>query len=288
MPNVVSTTARNQATAPTARRLPSGVERAIADSLSLEHPDIVWTLPATLPSTADLREAIRILEDQAAQATRQHVAWCLSKLAMAFEPGTKLSAEDMKFRASIWLESCGDLGDALWSEATMAAIQSSKWMPKPAEFRALVSGKLEARAKRLQRCRAMLAAKANEDPAAHPVKTIVPQAERLRKLLKEQLADRTIPDEHRLFNASQTERSLALFENRKMEPWASEFLAGRAPAQPEREARTHQVGAAARAVMATMQRTTVEPWHAGEPLYQKPEEEPPPHDGIPEAMEMET
>lgn len=279
-------TASNQATAPTVRRLPSGVERAIADSLSLEHPDIVWTLPPSLPSLADLREAIKILEEQAAQATRQHVAWCLSKLAMAFEAGTKLSAEDMKFRASIWLESCGDLGDALWSEATMAAIQSSKWMPKPAEFRALVSGKLEARAKRLQRCRAMLAAKASEDPSAQPVKTIVPQADRLRKLLKEQLADRTIPDDHRLFNASQTERSLALIEKRKMEPWASEFLAGRAPAQPEREARTHQVGAAARAVVSSMQRT-VEPWRAGEPLYPAPEEQPPPHDDVPEAMECE-
>lgn len=281
MPNAVSTPARSPATALAARRLPTGVERAIADSLSLEHPDVAWSLPAALPPLADLRASIAILEAQAEGASRKHVAWCLSKLTLALEPGPKLDPEDVKFRASIWLESCGDLGDELWTEATLAAIQSSKWMPKPAEFRALVSAKLATRAKRMQRCRQLLEAKLKEEPGALPTKTFVPKTQELRALLQQQLADGSIPNDHRLFNASQTERSLALLENRKMEPWASEFLAGRATAQPQREARTHQVGAAARAVLSTMQRT-VEPWRAGEPLYPKPIEEPPLHDQIPE------
>jgi len=232
--------------------------------------------------------AIQILEDQAKQASRQHVAWCISKLAMALEPGTKLSQEDIKFRASIWLESCGDLGDELWSEATMAAIQSSKWMPKPAEFRAFVGMKLEVRAKRLKRCREMLEAKAKEGPGATPPKTIVPKIDQLRKLLRDQLDDTTIPEDHRLFNSANTERSLAWFEKRAIEPWARDVLARMPSAQPQRAERTHQVGAAARAVMAATAKPAVEPWRAGEPLYPKRDEEPPPHDDIPEAMEVGT
>lgn len=281
--------AANPATAPTVRRLPSGVERAMADSLSLEHPDVVWTLPPSLPSLADLRVAVEILEGQAAPATRKHIAWCISKLSMAFEPGTKLEPEDMTFRASIWLESCGDLGDELWSAATLAAIQSSKWMPKPAEFRTLVSGKLEARAKRLKRCREMLAAKAKEEPGvAGPVKIIVPKIDQLRKLLREQLDDTSIPEEHRQFNAANTERSLAWFEKRRIEPWARDVLARMPSAQPARPDRSFHAGAAARSVLASMAKP-VEPWVPGEPVYQKPEDdEPPPPDDIPEAMEMET
>jgi hypothetical protein len=271
--------------------LPSGVERAIADGLSLEHPDVLWTLPATLPSLADLRVSVDMLDQQCgAKATRQHVAWCVSKLAMAFESGKKLSDEDAKFRASIWLESCGDLGDALWSEATMAAIQSSKWMPKPAEFRAFVGTKLEARAKRLKRCREMLEAKAKQEPGAVPVRTMVPKIDQLRKLLRQQLDDTGIPEDHRLFNSANTERSLAWFEKRPIEPWARDVLAPMPSAQPQRSEHTHHVGEKARAVMSTMQKS-VEPWRYGEPVYQRAQppggEEPPPHDHIPEAMEMD-
>lgn len=249
---------------------------------------MLWTLPATLPSLADLRISVDMLEKQcSATATRVHVAWCVSKLAMAFEPGTKLSEEDVKFRASIWLESCGDLGDQLWSEATLAAIQSSKWMPKPAEFRAYVGAKLEARAKRLKRCREMLTARAKEQPSAVPVRTIIPKIDQLRKLLREQLDDTSIPEDHRLFNSANTERSLALFESRPMEQWARDVLARMPSAQPQRNERTHQVGAAARAVIATMQAQPVERWIPGEPLYPPAVEEPPPHTDIPEAMEME-
>ncbi len=194
--------------------MPSGVERAIADSLSLEHPDVAWAPPAELPGIADLRAAMGILEAQAAQATRQHVAWCLSKLSMALEPSAKLSAEDQKFRASIWTESCGDLGDALWSEATMAAIQSCKFMPKPAEFRALVGGKLADRAKRLKRCKAMLDAAGNTKPVAPTGFVPEPREVRLRAMRdsyrKHGYADR----------AAKFEIELAGVEGREPEDWA--------------------------------------------------------------------
>jgi hypothetical protein len=192
--------------------LPSGVERAIADSLSLEHPDVAWSPPPSLPSASDLRTAIEILEAQGAPASRQHVAWCLSKLSMALEPAVRLSKEDEKFRASIWVESCGDLGDALWSEATMAAIQSSKWMPKPAEFRALVGDKLAARAKRMSRCRAMLSALGGPAPIAKPFEP-EPRVVRLR----------TMRDSYRKHGyadgAAKAELELAAVEGREPEDW---------------------------------------------------------------------
>lgn len=163
----------NQAATPAtpSRRLPNSVERALADSLSLEHPDVPWAPPEVPPPTADLRAALQILEAQMAPATPKHVAWCLAKLMMAFEPSTKLGPDETKLRAAVWLEACGDLGDALWSKATMAAIQSSKWMPKPAEFRALVDKQLAERAKRLQRCRAMLDGSRPAAPVEQPIPT---------------------------------------------------------------------------------------------------------------------
>jgi hypothetical protein len=152
--------------------LPSSVERALADGLSLEHPDVPWSPPAVPPASADLRAALQILEAQAAPATPKHVAWCLAKLMMAFEPATKLSGEETKLRAGVWLEACGDLGDALWTKATLAAIQSSKWMPKPAEFRKLVEREIDERSKRLQRCRAMLdGVRTPSRPVEQPIPT---------------------------------------------------------------------------------------------------------------------
>jgi len=56
----------------------------------------------------------------------------------------------------VWLEANSDLGDALWSMATLAAIQGSRWMPKPAEFRKLVQARLDERQRRTERCRVML------------------------------------------------------------------------------------------------------------------------------------
>lgn len=164
--------------------MPNSVERALADSLSLEHPDVPWAPPEVPPPTSDLRAALQILEAQSAPATAKHVAWCLAKLMMAFEPATKLSGEETKLRAAVWLEACGDLGDELWSKATMAAIQSSKWMPRPAEFRALVDRQMAERGKRLQRCREMLngtRAKAAQ-PSEQPIPTRIGRLQHTRAI----------------------------------------------------------------------------------------------------------
>jgi hypothetical protein len=267
--------------------LPSGVERAIADSLSLEHPDVAWTPPTELPSLADLRAAMGILEAQCAQATRQHVAWCLSKLSMALEPSVKLSDSDLKFRASIWTESCGDLGDTLWSEATMAAIQSCKFMPKPAEFRALVGGKLAARAKRMKRCKAMLDAAGNSKPVAPTGFVAEPRIVRLRAMRdsyrKHGYADR----------AAKIEVELAGVEGREPEDWihAAQVEAGASnedaksynlPTPPP----SPEMRRALDAALAPHHRAQGNVEYAAR-LEARAGIEPPLHDDVPEAMEGE-
>ena len=150
--------ARANSPAPTrgSKRLPSSVERALADALSLEHPDVPWSLPAILPSVQDLRSALTLLALPAVDA--RHAAWCFARLLLAFEPnGSKASAEETKLRMAVWTEANADLGNDLWSKATLAAVQQLKWMPKPAEFRALVDDELARRIARLARCRRMLA-----------------------------------------------------------------------------------------------------------------------------------
>jgi len=135
--------------------LPRSVERALADSLALGHPDVPWTPPPTLPSAAELRLALEILDGQG-QTGERHAGFCLAKLVMACEPNTKLTADQTRLRLAVWLEANGDLGDELWSIATLSAIQGSQWMPKPAEFRKLVQARFDERQRRKERCRAML------------------------------------------------------------------------------------------------------------------------------------
>lgn len=192
----------------------------MADSLSLEHPDLPWALPAVLPSVADLRTAIEILETQST-TSRKHMAWCLSKLAMAFEPNSRMSDQDTKFRAEIWAEACGDLGEELWSKATLDAIQDLKWMPKPAEFRKFVDHKLAERTRRLQRCRQMLEAQGEQfgggiriDPRRPQPFVREPEDVRLRTL-RDTL--RKVGKEDR---AAGYERQLAALEHREPEDWA--------------------------------------------------------------------
>ena len=56
-------------------------------------------------------------------------------MMIAFEPNTKLSPEATRLRFEVWKEANGDLGNALWTEATQRAIRALKWMPKPSELR---------------------------------------------------------------------------------------------------------------------------------------------------------
>jgi len=124
-----------------------------------------------LPSKDALEVARALLTPD--PADDRTIASCMAAMVIAFEPNTRLSAEATRLRMEVWRQAAGDLGSALWEEATEIALRSLKWMPKPAEFRDLVRHKLEARLLRLRRCEQMLSAHARreEAPARRPTTT---------------------------------------------------------------------------------------------------------------------
>lgn len=216
MPNAIAATTPPREPAASARRLPRSVERVLADSLLPDHPDVPWTPPATLPAAAELRLALEILDGQD-RTSERHAGFCLAKLVMAFEPNTRLKAEETRLRLAVWLEANGDLGDELWSTATLAAIRGSQWMPKPAEFRKLVQARFEERQRRKKRCRAMLDALAGKAPKRFEPEPVPVRVRTLRD------AFRRIG---KVAKAACYERELAELEQRAPEPWAIEEPAG--------------------------------------------------------------
>lgn len=204
--------------------MPNSVERALADALSLEHPDVPWTPPPRLPSASELRSAIEILTPR--QATPKHATWCISKLMLAF--GTRLDAETAKLQAAVWIEACGDLDDELWSKATMALIRG--WRrdehygraPEPSDFREAVSTEIVVRAKKLDRCRRMLAAQAPDVATAKPFQP-ESDVDRLKGSIARwrKFGDRAMGMNLRA-KAVAAELSLAQIEGREAEAWATE------------------------------------------------------------------
>lgn len=193
----------------------------LSDILDEEHPDLPWQPPAKLPTLHDLRDAIQrcdlTLEGRVTAALAKQ---CFAKLLMAFEPNAKLSGDETRLRISVWIEACGDLNDALWLDATSQAIQTMKWMPKPAEFRALVSPQIDKARKRKERLRTML------DLLGKPVeKPFVrePWAVRLRGMRD---SFRKVGD---TFKAAGYERDLAKEEGREPEAWATAEIVAPAP-----------------------------------------------------------
>lgn len=170
-----------------------------------------------LPPAAELRLALEILDGQG-QTGERHAGYCLAKLVMAFEPNTRLTAEQTQLRLAVWLEANGDLGEELWSMATLAAIKGSQWMPKPAEFRKLVQARFDERQRRKERCRAMLDAmggKARQPFQREPVPV------RVRGLRD---AFRRVGN---IAKAALYERQLAEIETREPEAWAVDASAER-------------------------------------------------------------
>lgn len=184
----------------------------LSDILDEEHADLPWQPPAKLPTPHDIRDAIQRCDlTLEGRVTPAFARQCFAKLTMAFEPNTKLSGDDTRLRVAVWIEACGDLNDALWADATGQAIQTMKWMPKPAEFRSLVSPQLDRARKRKERLRKM------QDLLANPVE---------KPFVREPLPVRLrgMRDSHRkvgnTFKAASYERYLASVEDREPEDWA--------------------------------------------------------------------
>lgn len=188
--------------------LPSSVARALRRAEDDDHPDIPWRPPAVLPSDDALRVALAMLTPR--PADDRTIASCLAALVIAFEPNTKLSAEATRLRFEVWKEANGDLGNALWNEATQRAIRVLKWMPKPVELREQVRTALEARSTRRRRCEQMLAEQARRRRVPPPPSETLEQrlahtvaiyrkhdrpadAERVQRKLDELLKRKAIP-----------------------------------------------------------------------------------------------
>jgi len=196
--------------------LPASVAKALAEAAGTA--DVPWQPAHTLARhrlrPEDLRAAIAMLspppvgEAQAAQ--------CFARLLVAFEPGTRSTADETRLRLAVWLEANADLGDALWMRATGEAIRACKFMPRPAEFRALVADELARQASALTRCRRMLAALGESETTRAPAS--LPESRETR------LA--TIRDCWRRLGrperAAPAERQLAALEKRPPADWVAE------------------------------------------------------------------
>lgn len=207
-------------------RLPHSVERALADALSLDGTDVAWDpKDRELPTVTDLRQSIEILT--VPPADPKHMAWCLAKLQIAFESHLpRPSDETTKRRIAVWAETNADLGNDLWSEATMHCLQNAKYgMPKPPDFRRAVVEKFTVRQRRLDRCRRMMAlhgdafdARRGAKPAAFQPE---PEEVRLRASIK-RFHDCGVGSFLRPMlqrSAIAAEKRLAEIEHREPEAW---------------------------------------------------------------------
>lgn len=122
-----------------------------------------------------------------------------------------------RLRLAVWLEANSDLGDELWSIATLAAIQGSQWMSKPAEFRKLVQARLDERQRRTERCRATLDALGGQGQKPFQREFVPVRMRGLRD------AFRRVGN---ITKAGLYERELAEIETRAPEAWAVDAPAG--------------------------------------------------------------
>lgn len=185
---------------------------ALTDS---NYPDVPWRVPDRLPALTDLRDMLaRCDMVLRGEVNPGFAKQCIAKLMVAFEPNTKLSADETRIRAMVWLEACGDLNNALWAQATDEAIKSLKWMPKPSEFRALMQEHVDMAKRRQVRIQAMIEAH------GRPQQAFVPEPPHVRiRGMRDSF--RRVGD---LAKAIKYERELAAIEERPVEDWANVAL----------------------------------------------------------------
>lgn len=139
----------------------------MTEALSLEGTEHAWRLtsrgagvlagrlPQSMPTAVELRAAIATLT--VPPVGKAHVRQCVARLALAFEGVSKLSDEAQRARCEVWREANGDLGEALWNEATLWCLRNHKFgMPTPADFRRAVIDGFTGQRRKLDLCRRVL------------------------------------------------------------------------------------------------------------------------------------
>jgi hypothetical protein len=222
MPKDIATTSNNPVLAP---RLPGWLE----DLCEQQHPDVPWQVPAKLPPRNDLLSAIAEMERLIRErVTPAYAKQCIAQLMVAFEPNTKLSADETRLRAMVWIEANGDLCDGLWREATQECIRTLKWMPKPSEFRAAVEHRVTSARRYLDKLKAMLEAHNRPAEQFQPE----PRVDRLRGDINRwrKFGDCVMGRDLKA-TAIRSEIELAALENREPADWAVETKSHSATAE---------------------------------------------------------
>lgn len=149
------------------------MRQALADSLSLEHPDLPWQLPEKLPPEADIRVGIAALEAAVQPVAPEAAKFILAQLAVTKPKYEQLSELASKLRTETWLKINGDLPQDLWEEAFIAVARDAriKRFPETGEFRATVELKFRRRWEDLKRAREMLTAVVGKKPLPRPEPT---------------------------------------------------------------------------------------------------------------------
>lgn len=175
----------------------------------------------------------------------------------------------------------------LLQEAADRCAVSSKFFPEVAELMEHIRPELERRQRQRDRIDRVIATK----DAPKPVEVFVPEPELDR--LKGNIARWRSTGRFEA-RAIESERRLAEIEQREIADWAREVdiepqptAAATTPPPLPPSPSQQRVGAVARAVMRNAAASRPQPWRDGQPLYQRPAEEPPPPTEIIEGGEYD-
>lgn len=261
----------------------------LADPYRLEgEGEVAWTAPA-VRNPAAVKRVVDELTRGLLPARSAFLKWICDKLsALPTQTSTGLNAA---FWTDNVIDTCDHYPEDLLQTATLELLRTKTFRPSPAEIVAIIEPRYGERQRMLERAKSL---QAPIDQAAKPFEA-EPVEVRLRTL-----RDGCQRNGH-LDRAANYERELAAIEKREPEEWAREVASVTAASLHVRDAtkmvepsqhvggESKMVGAGAvtRAVMRetarAMEQATIEPWQAGQPVYQRAPEEPPPPTEIPEA-----
>jgi hypothetical protein len=298
--------AKRTAGPPTAAPPPSLTEsqrRLLADPFRMEGEGAVdWQRPSmgdlvraglgTTVGGLDNRRVetlVRELDRGLHQARPAVAEWCVQKMfVLPTQNGTGVSAALM---ADNFIDVCGHFPEDIWQSTTLELLKTCTWRPSPAQFVAIAEPRHLERKRMLDRVKTLLAPPPEAPKPFEPE----PRAVRLRSMRdsyrKHGYADR----------AAKFEIELAAVEGREPEDWIRAAVEAGNPASDEKpdapptRPPSPEMRAALDAAVAKHHRAQGRDAYA-DLLERRAEaavmalppllDEPPPHDGIPEAMEM--